>query len=126
MLWKTIFLVGLGGGLGSIARFLCQKLMYERTPHPFPFGILIVNVSGCFLLGVFYALAEKGNLLTPEWRLLLTTGFCGGFTTFSTFAYDNINLLKNGDVIYFMLYTASSVILGILAAWLGILLFKLI
>lgn len=126
MLWKNIILVGLGGGAGSIARFLCQKFVYEWYPHPFPLGTFLVNISGCFLIGIFYELAEKGNLLTPEWRILLTTGFCGGFTTFSTFAYENINLLRNGDIMYFMLYIIASVILGILATWLGIVLLKLI
>src|SRR5438552_10350952 len=121
MLWKNILLAGLGGGAGSIARFLCQKYIYAWYPHPFPFGTFIVNISGCFLIGVLYALAEKGNLLTPEWRLLLITGFCGGYTTFSSFAYENINLLRNGDVTYFILYSISSLILGILATWLGIL-----
>ncbi|THU40412.1 fluoride efflux transporter CrcB [Niastella caeni] len=119
MLWKNILLIGLGGGVGSIARFLCQKYIYEWYPHPFPFGTMIVNVAGCFLIGLFCALADKGNLLTPEWRLLLTTGFCGGFTTFSTFAYENLNLLKSGQVMYFILYTAASVILGLLATWFG-------
>jgi CrcB protein len=126
MLWKNIILVGLGGGAGSIARFLCQRYIYEWYPHPFPLGTFLVNISGCFLIGLFYAVAEKGNLLTPEWRILLTTGFCGGFTTFSTFAYENLNLLKNGDITYFILYIIASVILGILATWLGIVLLKLI
>lgn len=126
MLWKNILLVGIGGGVGSIARFLCQKYIYQWYPHPFPFATMLVNIFGCFLIGLFYALAEKGNILTPEWRILLTTGFCGGFTTFSTFAYENVNLLKNGDLTYFILYTTASIILGILATWLGILLLKLI
>jgi len=124
MFWKNILLVGLGGGVGSIARFLCQKYIYTWHPHPFPFGTLIVNVTGCFLIGLFYALAEKGNLLTPEWRILLTTGFCGGFTTFSTFALENVTLLRTGDLVYFLWYTAASVVLGILATWLGIFLLK--
>jgi fluoride exporter len=124
MFWKNILLVGLGGGAGSIARFLCQKYIYAWHPHPFPFGTLIVNVTGCFMIGLFYALAEKGNLLTPEWRILLTTGFCGGFTTFSTFALENVTLLRTGDIMYFIWYTAASVILGLLATWLGILLLK--
>ena len=119
MLWKNILLIGLGGSVGSIARFLCQKYIYAWHPHPFPFGTMIVNVAGCFLIGLFCALGDKGNLLTPEWRLLLTTGFCGGFTTFSTFAYENINLLKSGELMYFMLYTAASLILGLLATWAG-------
>ena len=123
---KNILLVGFGGGLGSIARFLCQKYLYALYPHPFPIGTFVVNIVGCFLIGIFYALAEKGNILTPEWRLLLTTGFCGGYTTFSTFAYENINLLKGGDFLYFGLYIAGSVILGIVATFCGMLILKLI
>jgi CrcB protein len=71
-------------------------------------------------------LAEKGNILTPEWRLILTTGFCGGFTTFSSFAYENINMLKSADYTYFILYISGSVVLGILAAVAGAVIMKLI
>jgi fluoride exporter len=126
MIFKNILFVGLGGGLGSIARFLCQKYMSEFYPHPFPLGTFLVNILGCFLIGVFYALSEKGNILTPELRLFLTTGICGGFTTFSSFAYENVTLLKTGDFLYFGLYTAGSVVLGIAATFGGIALFKLI
>jgi CrcB protein len=126
MMLKNILLVGLGGSIGSIARYLCQKYFYELHPHPFPFGTLVVNIVGCFLIGAFYSLAEKGNILTPEWRLFLTTGICGGFTTFSAFAYENITLLKSGDLIYFGLYIAGSVVLGIAATFAGIALLKLI
>ncbi len=75
---KNLLLVGFGGGIGSIARFLCQKYIYALYPHTFPTGTFLVNILGCFLIGLFYGLAEKGNLMTPEWRILLTTGFCGG------------------------------------------------
>ena len=98
----------------------------KAGPTPFHAGTMTVNVAGCFLIGLFCALADKGNLLSPEWRILLTTGFCGGFTTFSTFAYENINLLKSGNLMYFMLYTGASIVLGLLATWLGIVLIKLI
>ncbi|HTQ63391.1 MAG TPA: fluoride efflux transporter CrcB [Puia sp.] len=126
MMLKNILVVGFAGGLGSIARFICQKYIYAWNPHPFPIGTFTVNIFGCFLIGLFYGLAEKGNILTPEWRLMLTTGFCGGFTTFSSFAYENINLLKSGDFLYFGLYTVGSVVLGIAAAYCGIILLKLI
>jgi len=126
MMLKNVILVGLGGGMGSIARFLTQKYLYQWYPHPFPFGTFLVNLSGCFLIGLFYGLTEKGNLLTPEWRIFLTTGFCGGFTTFSTFAYENINMLKSGDFLYFGLYTAGSLILGIAATFVGIAVLKVI
>jgi CrcB protein len=126
MMLKNILFVGLGGGIGSIARYLCQKYFYEFHPHTFPFGTFLVNISGCFLIGIFFALSQKGNILTPEWRLFLTTGICGGFTTFSAFAYENVILLKTGNILYFGLYIAASVILGIAATFAGIALLKFI
>jgi CrcB protein len=126
MMLKNILLVSLGGGIGSVGRYLCQRYFYQLHPHPFPFGTLVVNIVGCFLIGAFYCLAEKGNLLTPEWRLFLTTGICGGFTTFSAFAYENVTLLKSGDLIYLGVYIAVSVVLGIAATFAGIALLKLI
>ena len=124
---KTLILIGVGGAIGSIARFLCQKYIYDASPGSnFPWGTFVVNISGCLLIGIFYALAEKGQLMNAEWRLFLTTGFCGGFTTFSAFAYENVTLLRTANVLGFSLYTAGSVFLGILATYLGILLVKLI
>jgi CrcB protein len=123
---KQILLVGFGGGIGSIARYLCQKYLYMWNPHPFPIGTFVVNILGCFLIGLFYGLSERGNLLTPEWRMLLTTGFCGGFTTFSSFAYENVNLLKSNEILYFGLYTGGSVVLGISATFFGMAIFKII
>ena len=123
---KNLLIIGIGGAIGSMARFLCQKYLYHWFPHPFPWGTFLVNISGCFLIGVFYSLAEKGSILTPEWRLILTTGFCGGFTTFSSFAYENINMLKSADYTYVILYISGSVVLGILAAVAGTVTMKLI
>ena len=126
MMLKNLLVVGLGGGLGSIARFLCQKYIYEWYPHPFPFPTFIVNIVGCFLIGVFFGLAEKGNILSPEMRIFLITGICGGFTTFSSFANENVALLKSGDFLYFSLYVSLSVVLGIAATFAGIALLKTI
>ena len=123
---KNLLLVGLGGGIGSIARYLCQKWFNENYPHPFPWGTFLVNLSGCFLIGVFYAASEKSAVLSPQTRLLLITGFCGGFTTFSTFAFENVSLLRTGDLFYFLLYSIGSVIAGIIAVYLGSLLIKMI
>src|SRR5882672_5186156 len=121
---KNILLVALGGGLGSVARFLCQKLI-PWYPHTFPTGTFIVNILGCFLIGVFYSISEKENIMSPEWRLLLTTGFCGGYTTFSAFALENLLLYKNGELLYFGLYTVGSLVLGIAATFCGMFLIKL-
>ncbi len=126
MMLKNILIVGLGGGIGSVARYLCQKYFYEYHPNPFPFGTFIVNILGCFLIGIFFALSEKGNIISHEWRIFLTTGICGGFTTFSSFAYENVTLIKAGDYLNFGLYAAASVALGILATFCGIAVMKLI
>lgn len=123
-MWKLIGWVALGSGLGGVLRFVLQQRIYRLYPSSFPWGTLVVNVSGCLLIGVFYALSEKGNLLSPSMRLLLTAGFCGGFTTFSTFTLENIMLLGDGELLYVSLYTLGSIILGFAATFLGIFLVK--
>ena len=110
---KNLALVALGGGIGSAARYLCQKWFVENSINPFPWGTFFVNLLGCLLIGIIYAMAERSSLLTPPTRLLLITGFCGGFTTFSAFAFENMELLRSGDITYFILYSIGSVILGI-------------
>jgi len=121
----NILLVGLGGASGSIGRYLCQKWVNESYDHSFPLATFLINITGCLLIGVLYALGEKGNILSQQTRLLLITGFCGGFTTFSTFAFENVSLLRTGDQFYFFLYSIGSVIVGIIAVYLGSLLIKM-
>lgn len=121
---KIILIVFTGSGIGGVARYGMQTWIFKMYPFTFPLGTFIVNTIGCLLIGLFYALSEKGNLLTPEWRIALTTGFCGGFTTFSTFAYENFNLIRTGDYLYFGLYTMASIVLGIAAVFLGIITIK--
>lgn len=123
---KIALLVGLGGGLGSIARYLSQRAVAMYLPIYFPFGTFLVNIAGCFLIGIFYGISEKANIFSPEVRLFLTTGFCGGFTTFSTFTLDGLMLLRDTQHIYFAIYVGLSVILGIAATFLGIALIKLL
>src|SRR6478672_9090972 len=93
---NNLLLVGLGGGAGSIMRYLCQRWINASYLHSFPLATFLVNASGCLLIGMLYALAEKSQVMSPEVRLLLVTGFCGGFTTFSTFAFENMTLLRSG------------------------------
>jgi CrcB protein len=121
---KLILLVGAGGFVGSVARFLSQQAIARIYPSSFPWGTMLVNIAGCFIIGLVYGLGEKGNILSPEMRLLLATGFCGGFTTFSSFAYDNVGLLRDGELLYAFLYIAVSVLIGLLAAYLGVLIVK--
>jgi CrcB protein len=121
---KNLLLVAVGGGVGSIARYVCQKWVSENHVHPFPWGTFVVNLAGCFLIGVVYAAAEKTTFISPQIRLLLITGFCGGFTTFSTFAFENMNLLRSNDSLYFLTYAVASVVLGIGAVFAGIAIIK--
>ena len=121
---KSLLMVGLGGGVGSMLRYLCQRWIYNFYPHPFPWGTMLVNIAGCFLIGVFYSMSERSNFLTPEWRLMLTTGFCGGFTTFSAFTLEGIDLLKENRTGLLLTYIAASVLVGLLATYTGIRLAK--
>lgn len=122
---KVLFIIGTGSFLGGIARFLASRFIQNSIISAFPFGTFIVNILGCFLIGLFYGISDRGNMMSVEWRMFLTVGFCGGFTTFSTFANENVALLKDGNIFYFALYTGSSVFLGIMATYLGILITKI-
>lgn len=121
---RILFLIGTGGFIGSIARYLSQQIISRYFHVIFPYGTLSVNILGCFLIGVIYALSERGNIISPEWRSFLTTGFCGGFTTFSTFSYESINLVRDGELVYLSLYVAGSVIIGFGATYFGMAIMK--
>jgi len=116
MNWNHFLLVGLGGFIGSLARYSVSLLI---RPSGFPFATLLVNLAGSFLIGIIIAVSIRNPQLKPEWRLFLATGFCGGFTTFSAFAIENLELLRNGQYGYSIAYVAGSIVLGIFAAYLG-------
>lgn len=124
-MFRTLMIVGTGGFLGSISRFLASRFVQNSFPTAFPVGTFFVNVTGCFLIGLIYGISEKNTLFSPGWKMFLTVGFCGGFTTFSTFANENLALLRDGNFFYFLVYTGSSVFLGITATFLGIMVTKL-
>lgn len=124
MYMRSLLFVGIGGGIGSILRYLLSVFIGRHVPIVFPLGTFLVNISGCFLIGVFYSLATKYTGFNPEWRLLLITGICGGYTTFSTFSYDGLILLKQGSNLSFLFYMIGSVVLGLLATFAGAALFK--
>lgn len=118
---KSLLLVGSGGFIGSALRYLVQVNAEKILNSTFPLGTMIVNITGSFVIGVVYAFAEKGNLMSPEWRIFLAVGICGGFTTFSTFTMDNLNLMKDNSLLQLLFYTGGSLFIGILAVYLGIL-----
>ena len=113
---RNLLLVALGGAGGSVLRYLLSNINTS-----FPWGTFAVNVLGSFLIGLLVGLMSKG-VLSPEMKLLLVTGFCGGFTTFSTFANESFSMMKAGDVLLTALYVGASVIIGILAVWGGMML----
>ena len=115
---KSFLLVFLGGGLGSGLRYLVTITMNQYS-KVLPFGTFIVNMLGCLLIGLILGYAQKENTLTSNQTLLLATGFCGGFTTFSAFANENLELIKNGELFNFSFYTVGSVLIGILAVFIG-------
>lgn len=122
---KTLLYIGFGSFLGGIARYLTARAVQNSVASSFPYGTMVVNLLGCLLIGLIFGLSERTNLISDEWRIFLTVGFCGGFTTFSTFANENIALLRDGNLFYFALYTGLSVFLGLVAVFLGNALTKL-
>jgi fluoride exporter len=116
---KNILLIGTGGFIGSVARYLVSFLNLSVHFFSIPVGTLLVNVTGCFVIGFLTGIAEKSTILTAEWRLFLMVGLCGGFTTFSSFANENLVLLHNGEIFSLLLYTGLSIFIGFLAVWLG-------
>jgi fluoride exporter len=120
---QQLLIIFLGGGFGSICRYIVSKLITQQFETTFPLGTLIVNILGSFLIGVILASIEKYQW-NSIWAYLLVTGFCGGFTTFSTFAYENYLQLKSSNYSAMFSYTFMSLLWGFSATWLGFLAVK--
>lgn len=118
LMLKILLFVALGGGAGSVCRYLLSRLLSDAHCLSLSWPTLAANVFGSLLIGAFYALSDRFSL-SQEVRLLLTTGFCGGFTTFSTFSYENMLLLRNGDYLTFLLYVVLSLSLCLVGVMLG-------
>ena len=119
-----MLIAGAGGFLGTCGRFLINRWATCAFQGGLPMGTFIVNVIGCFLVGALFGLMERGNMLSATQSLLFITGFCGGFTTFSTFANEMWMMVSKGDWGTFTLYLAASILCGILAVWSGRALFR--
>jgi len=120
---KQLLLVFVGGGIGSVLRFMVGKYL-NSAETGIPYGTFAANIIGSLLIGVILGLAVKQNTLSQNQILFLATGFCGGFTTFSTFAYENHVFLKSGDFTSFAVYTVASFVIGFLAVFAGIFVVK--
>ncbi|OEK05697.1 fluoride efflux transporter CrcB [Roseivirga misakiensis] len=116
---KNLIIVALGGGIGSALRYLIQEVLHKQIENFEPYGTFVVNILGCLLLGLLAGFAEQEKLLTPSMNLLLISGFCGGFTTFSTFAFQSHNLFLANKPIQAILYIGLSITIGLIAAYLG-------
>ena len=122
---RVLLLIGFGGFLGSIGRYLTNLLFNQIWPFSFPAGTLVVNVIGSLLIGIAFGFSQKWDWIRPEWYLFFATGFCGGYTTFSSFSLENIQLLQNGEYGTFGMYTFLSLLLSISAVFIGILITKI-
>lgn len=121
---QSILMVGTGGFAGSVLRYLISRYMNLSLQTVFPLGTFVVNIVGSFLIGIIIASALSEDL-SQQMRLFLATGFCGGFTTFSSFSYEFFSLLQNGHNGYAFLYAAASFVFGLLSVWVGFTLAKM-
>ena len=122
---RAILIVGTGGFIGSVFRFLLSQTVQTKITNSFPWGTLAVNLIGCLLIGILFGLNEK-NILTSETKLFLATGICGGFTTFSAFSVETFSMMKDGNIIQSVSYILLSVILGLLFTLTGAFLPKVV
>ena len=116
---QVVVAVALGGAVGSVLRFLISKSVQSKAGIEFPVGTLLVNIVGAFLIGLAFSYLVERLSLSPEARALLITGFLGGLTTFSTFSYEGVNLLMDGEVLKFFLYVGGTNVIGLSMTLLG-------
>lgn len=121
---KNILLVAIGGATGSVLRYLVHWIVSKKSFSNFPYQTLFVNIIGCLIIGILVGYISKNNSESETLKLLLITGFCGGFTTFSAFGLENFNMIQNHNYQLAFIYTTSSLILGVIAISIGIFISK--
>jgi len=119
MSWQAILLTGAGGFVGSILRYLTGEILRKFWENPFPVGTMVVNVLGSLIIGIVAGWLAKSSMGDSWLKFMIITGFCGGFTTFSSFTFENLQLLKSGNYTTSAIYIFSSIILGLVAVFLG-------
>ena len=117
---RSFLFVGIGGAVGSMARYAVAIAVSKLWEAPYPIATFLINISGCLLIGILFGFSIRSQWLQEGGLLLLATGFCGGFTTFSTFALENIGLLQKGNPVTAIVYTGLSIIIGLLLCRLGL------
>ncbi len=122
---NQLLLIFIGGGLGSLTRFWLGKFIQENIAKPFPFSTLGVNVLASIILGIFVGMVEVKSLTNPNYKALIAIGFCGGFSTFSTFSNDTLQLLQNNRILEALMNILLNVTLCILATFGGMMLGKI-
>lgn len=116
----NILLVALGGGIGAVSRYTVSLWTADKFGTSFPYGTLIVNVAGCFIIGAFMTAVTEKFVANPYWRLLITTGFLGGLTTFSSYSYETFKLLEDSGALAAFYNITTNLLAGLLATWVGI------
>ncbi|KYZ74982.1 camphor resistance protein CrcB [Anaerosporomusa subterranea] len=124
--WRVLATVAFGGGVGSVCRYAATLWTTNRFGTVMPYGTLLVNVVGCFIIGLFMTVTTERIIINPYWRLLLSVGFLGGLTTFSSFSYETWRLLMDGEVLWAAGNITLNLIVGLVATWLGIALGRLL
>lgn len=118
-MWTNLLFVMAGSALGGGCRFLVSKFITDNTSGVFPWGTFAVNMAGCLIIGILFGMIDRGANVPPQMRALLITGFCGGFTTFSTFAHENYLLFSDSRLWIVFIYAVVSFAVGLFLAWLG-------